>query len=68
MHGCLIILIASYGCNIDDSSTWGYWTSISKNSSNAWNVSRNGNLYDYEISNTSFGVRPVITVSKDIIQ
>ena len=58
----------SYGCNIDDSSTWGYWTSISKNSSNAWNVSRNGNLYDYEISNTSFGIRPVITVSKDIIQ
>ena len=58
----------SYGCNIDDSSTWGYWTSVSKNSSNAWNVSRNSNLYDYEISNTSFGVRPVISVSKEQIK
>lgn len=60
----------SYGCNIADSSTNGYWTS-SKNissSSSAWCVS----MYNYldtcdKVYYADHGVRPVITISKSII-
>ena len=43
----------------------GYWTSspYAGGSSNAWNVSSNGYLYNGDVSNASRGVRPVITVS-----
>ena len=59
-----------YGCHISDSSNNGYWTStpVSGSSSNVWLVSKNGRLYYYNANdNTYRGVRPVITVSKDII-
>ena len=60
----------SYGCNIADSSTYGYWTSnaVAGSSSHAWNVSRIGSLRNDSVNATAGGIRPVITVSKDIIQ
>ena len=62
----------SYGCNIVDSSTWGYWTSTSTNGilgSSAWFLSANGHFSNVSVSiNILVGVRPVITVSKTIIQ
>ena len=60
----------SNGCNVADSSNYGYWTSniVYNNSSIAWYVHRGGNLYDFSVSFTGHGVRPVITISKDIIQ
>ena len=61
----------TFGCHISDSSNNGYWTStpVSGSSSNVWLVSKNGRLYYYNANdNTYRGVRPVITVSKDIIQ
>ena len=60
----------SYGCDIADDSTYGYWTSTpyAGDASSAWYVNSNGHLslnyVDYDIYN---GVRPVITISKSII-
>ena len=53
----------SYGCNIADSSTAGYWTSTPEfgRSYSAWLVSRNGVLSNEVVSySNNFGVRPVI--------
>jgi len=59
----------SYGCNTADSSNYGYWTSdaVAGGSSYAWVVSRYGSLYDYGVSSTAFGVRPVISISNSTI-
>ena len=55
----------SYGCNVSDSSTWGYWTSTQYvNSIHVWFVARNGRLDVNSASSTGHGVRPVITISK----
>ena len=57
----------SYGCNIADSSTYGYWTStpVTGNTDGAWRVDRAGRLLsDYVNDNSHYGVRPVITISK----
>ena len=59
----------NFGCNVSDSSTWGYWTSIpyKDNSTNAWLVFRSGVLSDSIVTDTGYGVRPVITISKSNI-
>ena len=59
----------SYGCNIEDSSTNGYWTStpVTGSDSFVWDVIRIGDLYRNSANDTFRGVRPVITVSKNII-
>ena len=56
----------SYGCNVSDSSTWGYWTSspYKGNSTQAWRVVRNGYLGGNGVIFTGDGIRPVITISK----
>ena len=60
----------TYGCNVADSSTDGYWTSTvnSEKSNRAWYVYQFGNLFSLNFVNSAaYGVRPVITVSKSII-
>ena len=59
-----------YGCNIGDSSTYGYWTSTAyaDNSTAAWYVFRFGYLEYNTVNFTYFGVRPVISVSKSVIK
>ena len=59
----------SYGCNVSDSSTWGYWTSTpyNGNSTQAWRVVRNGYLGGNGVIFTGDGIRPVITISKSNI-
>ena len=59
----------SYGCNVSDSSTWGYWTSSPHkgNSTQAWRVVRNGYLGGNGVIFTGDGIRPVITISKSNI-
>ncbi len=58
----------TYGCKTVDNSTKGYWTSSPNagNSNSAWDVGSDGGLKNYIIVSTdsSYGVRPVITVSK----
>ena len=64
-YGC-----TSNGCNVADSSAYGYWTStpVVGYSSIAWVVRANGLLKDYYVDfDGSNGVRPVITISKSII-
>ena len=76
-YGC-----TSYGCNVSDdkkyeygtsgstSNVYGYWTSNSVigNSYSAWRVNRNGYLSDHTVGNFNYnGVRPVITVNKNLI-
>ena len=58
-----------YGCNIEDLSNWGYWTSTPTIGRNdlAWNVSTGGDLSSSTSGSTRKGVRPVITISKSII-
>ena len=63
----------NYGCNIADSGTSGYWTSnivpnVSNSSSYAWYVTGSGRLHYNIVSNTHYGVRPVISVSKEQIK
>ncbi len=59
-----------YGCNIEDSSILGYWTStpVAGRNDYAWDVYRNGSLSNNTTSSTLLGIRPVITVSKDIFE
>ena len=56
----------SYGCNTSDLSTYGYWTSTSykDNSISAWRVGSHGSLSSNGVTNTGYGIRPVITISK----
>ena len=64
-NGC-----TSYGCNVEDSSNYGYWTSTKDFYQHhyVWFVSRNGFMDENYIDYTDFiGVRPVITISKSII-
>jgi type IV pilus assembly protein PilA len=61
-NGC-----TSCGCNIEDASTYGYWTSTAASGdvSSAWIVFWSGILgaNDVDIS-VGYGLRPVITISK----
>ena len=59
----------SYGCNVANSSTLGYWTSTptANSDSYVWYIRRDGFLTNYNAYSTSLGIRPVITISKDII-
>ena len=57
----------SYGCDTEDSSTYGYWTSspVSDYPNNAWGVYGRGFLSRSDVNtNTDTGIRPVITLSK----
>ena len=58
-----------YGCNISDSSNWGYWTSIpyKDNTINVWVVNSYGSLTLDYVTRTVVGIRPVITISKSNI-
>jgi hypothetical protein len=61
-NGC-----TSYGCNVADASTYGYWTStaVSGDESCGWNVRRSGDMSHNDVGVTDArGVRPVITISK----
>ena len=60
----------TYGCNIKDSSNYGYWTSTptAGGGNSAWYVYLNGTLSNNSTSYAGYGVRPVITVSKDIFE
>jgi prepilin-type N-terminal cleavage/methylation domain-containing protein len=63
-YGC-----TSYGCNISDSSTYGYWASTpyEDNSTGAWLVYWSGILRTGTVTDTGSGIRPVITISKSNI-
>ncbi len=57
------------GCSNIDNNTYGYWTSspVSDDSTRAWSVASTGMLTSWVVSNDStFGIRPVITVPKSI--
>ena len=57
----------SYGCNIADSSTYGYWTSspVTDGSMRAWGMQFSGGFNTCDVGyGGAFGVRPVITLSK----
>jgi len=59
----------TYGCNTNDSGTTGYWTSSIVSSGNAWRVNYDGRLvYIKVLIDDPFGIRPVITVSKDVFK
>ena len=66
-NGC-----TSYGCNIENLNTYGYWTSPTLGTdgsvSNVWFVYRGGYLHRRYASITGIGIRPVITISKSIIK
>ena len=63
-YGC-----TNYGCNKADSSTYGYWTSIAyiDNNTNAWHIYSNGFISNSGVHSRDYGVRPVITISKNDI-
>lgn len=60
----------SYGCNIEDASNSGYWTStaVPVYTRNVWCVKNTGRLSsEHAESSIGSGVRPVITINKSII-
>ena len=60
-----------YGCNEADNRTYGYWTSTSVNgsTSDVWLVFRNSSFGSNNASGATFeGVRPVVTIKKNVIQ
>ena len=59
-----------YGCNVMASGNVGYWTSTSSFdlTNVSWCIGNNGSLLTYYVDTDGFGLRPVITISKDIIQ
>lgn len=54
------------GCNVADSSNYGYWTNnlVTNNSNLAWHIYNTGTLHHSKITNSDYGIRPVITVQK----
>ena len=61
----------SYGCQTADSSTSGYWTQspVSNISSYAWSVGSSGSLdFGSLVVGNRYGVRPVITISKSVLE
>ena len=65
-NGC-----TSDGCNIIDTSTFGYWTSTTfgttGSNTDVWHANGDGYLYSGYASRNDIGIRPVITISKSII-
>ncbi len=60
----------TFGCHISDSSNNGYWTStpVLGNNNYVWLIDKLGILHGTNVSYSDrLGVRPVITISKDII-
>ena len=60
----------SYGCNIEDSSNYGYWTgtSVFNSDSRVWYIVRNGYMSYLDANHEdNRGVRPVITISKSVL-
>ena len=60
----------TYGCNVADSSNYGYWTNTrySGNSYSAWRVSCSGDLSVGDVVYVVYGgVRPVVSVNRSII-
>ena len=59
-------ICTNYGCEELDNGTFGYWTSstLVGNSSFAWRIDCDGKLYEYGITSTNYGIRPVITITK----
>ena len=58
-------------CTTNDTATYGYWTSTTYGNagsgSDVWRVSRTGALSTRVANDASYGVRPVITISKSIV-
>ena len=63
-----------YGCNVNnatgDNISVAYWTKTTygevETGSNVWSVNRRGHLHSSYANDMSFGVRPVITISKNL--
>ena len=60
----------SNGCNVADSSNYGYWTisACAGSFSAAWYVDNRGITAGRNVGYVNYGIRPVITISKSIIQ
>ena len=59
-----------YGNLNSSSAPYGYWTASPRvdGSNHAWLVSYNGLVFNYNVSNDNYtGVRPVITISKSLL-
>ncbi len=58
-----------YGCNKSDIETNGYWTSspYAGSSRYAWSVHYTGSLGGNGVSNTNYGVRPVISLDNSVL-
>ena len=64
----------SYGCNVNDASSYGYWTATSAatyfgdSTTAAWCIKSAGALSSDLINDTvSYGIRPVITIPKSVL-
>ena len=61
-----------FGCNINDKSNYGYWTSTTRGTAGSgayvWGVNMLGNVYSNDANDaSSYGIRPVITINKSVL-
>ncbi|MDD3453568.1 MAG: type II secretion system protein [Bacilli bacterium] len=57
-----------FGCNINDNSTLGYWLTTPVNhGAAAAHVTSYGSIYSSDITASSFGLRPIITIPKTLL-
>ena len=59
------------GCNSVDRETYGYWTSsfsLAGDENHAWLIGYDGSLNHFNVWSEVCGIRPVITVSKDVFK
>lgn len=59
-----------YGCDKENKQSEGYWTqdTVLNNQNKAWSVDYQGRLSNSSIDNTSYGIRPVILINKDVLK
>lgn len=56
-----------YGCDVERTGEWGYWTSDIAFDTNIWHIRYNGTLHAHNSANVQKGIRPVVRIHKSLL-
>lgn len=58
-----------YGCDVERTGEWGYWTSTKAGNTQVWHIRPNGTLHAHTAANSATkGIRPVVTILKSSLE
>ena len=57
-----------YGCDVERTGEFGYWTSTKNNNMQVWHIRPNGTLHGLNQATSTKGIRPVITIPKILLE